>query len=694
MTCRSAVQEIRFSSYNLGILRSNDVQEVLVRESVIGIVPKDPNQVSIPSYDGAELLAAIDQGESMAVAAAQQAAPAGAEAAPPAANVAEEAAPPPAAAQAPAPTYAAAPVTPPAYAPTVAYSEPQSSFWTNAAIFTGGAVIGGLLGYAIGGDDDDDDDHGNYYGWGGGGGRYYSDNDIKINGDVTINRPCERSARAEQPGAAWDAASALRRGSAPVDACSRSRWRARQVRPAQARGRTRSPGVLPQPSVQLPKPVGKPSGVAAQRPSLPKPVARPSPSTGKQTARRDTSSGALGDRPSPTRVAKESDRGARSRQSAARPAAATASAGGEPAGAEATQAGERGRNVATEGGRRRLRQGAREPRQAEPGQEALKRPERGAHAARRTKHGDPGAKHGPRELAQGTRRRRRIVDRGRYGRLGGGAFVSVGRGRRGRLPCRAREGRRWQQPAPAVRQRAPRGDPGRRPGGGTPGDSRAARGREGGAPARAAGGRRQALLIGAQAWPLPFPLVESGESWHFDVEAGLDEIINRRIGRNELAAIDLCRAYAEAQVEYASVDRDGDDVLEYATRVGSTPGKHDGLYWVDESGDDPSPLGDFAAAAEDYLEFRKQGEPYYGYRFRVLTAQGSAAPGGRYSYVINGNMIAGFALVAWPVEPGNSGIMTFIVSQTGRIYQKDLGTRRSRSWARSRNTIPARAGAK
>jgi hypothetical protein len=188
---------------------------------------------------------------------------------------------------------------------------------------------------------------------------------------------------------------------------------------------------------------------------------------------------------------------------------------------------------------------------------------------------------------------------------------------------------------------------------------------------RAEGGKT--LLIGAQAWPLPFPLVESGQTWHFDVEAGLDEIVNRRIGRNELAAIDLCRAYAEAQVEYASVDRDADDVLEYATRVASTPGKHDGLYWVDESGDDPSPLGDFAAAAEDYLEFRKQGEPYYGYRFRVLTAQGSAAPGGRYGYVINGNMIAGFALVAWPVEPGNSGIMTFIVSQTGRIYQKDLG---------------------
>ena len=181
------------------------------------------------------------------------------------------------------------------------------------------------------------------------------------------------------------------------------------------------------------------------------------------------------------------------------------------------------------------------------------------------------------------------------------------------------------------------------------------------------------LLIGAQAWPLPFPLVESGGSWHFDAAAGLDEIVNRRIGRNELAAIDLCESYADAQVEYSSLDRDGDDVLEYATRIDSTPGKRDGLYWADASDDDPSPLGDFAAEAEDYLEFRKQGDPYYGYRFRVLTAQGAGAPGGRYGYVINGNMIAGFALVAWPVEPGNSGIMTFIVSQTGRIFQKDLG---------------------
>ena len=317
---QGAVQEIRFSSYNLGILRSNDVQEVLVRESVIAIVPKDPNQVSIPSYDGAELLAAIDQGESMAVTAAQAAAPAETEAAP-AANVAEEAAPPPAAAPAAAPTYAAAPVyaTPPAYAPPVSYSEPQSSFWTNAAIFTGGAVIGGLLGYAIGDDDDDDDDdNGGYYGWGGGGNSYHSDDDININGDVIINKPVNVQRELNNR---------VRPGTRPQPyAGSRTPGRAQPkplARPAGPSGARPSakPGRAPAHSVQLPKPAGKPSGVAAQRPAAPKPVARPT--TGKQTARRD-GGGAFGDRPSPTKVAKESDRGARSRQSAAKPASARA----------------------------------------------------------------------------------------------------------------------------------------------------------------------------------------------------------------------------------------------------------------------------------------------------------------------------------------------------------------------------------
>ena len=314
---QGAVQEIRFSSYNLGILRSNDVQEVLVRESVIAIVPKDPNQLSIPSYDGAELLAAIDRGESMGVTAAQEAAPAEAEAAP-AANVAEEAAPPPADAPAAAPSYAAAPVyaTPPAYAPPVSYSEPKSSFWTNAAIFGGGAVVGGLLGYAIGDDDDDDDDNGNHgnYGWGGGGGGYNSNNDIKINGDVIINQPVNVQRELNNR---------VRPGTRPQPySTSRAPERA-QPRPigAPVARPNAKPARAPTPSVQLPKPAGKPSGVAERRPATPKPVAKPA--TAKQTPRRD-SGGALGDRPSPTKVAKESDRGAQSRQSAAKPTAVRA----------------------------------------------------------------------------------------------------------------------------------------------------------------------------------------------------------------------------------------------------------------------------------------------------------------------------------------------------------------------------------
>jgi hypothetical protein len=181
------------------------------------------------------------------------------------------------------------------------------------------------------------------------------------------------------------------------------------------------------------------------------------------------------------------------------------------------------------------------------------------------------------------------------------------------------------------------------------------------------------LYIGAQAWPMPVPLVKDDQGWRFDVAAGLEEITDRRIGRNELSAIELCRAYATAQLEYARADRDGDEVLEYAQRLESSEGAKDGLHWADPGGDDPSPLGEFAAAAEEYLGYRKQGEPFHGYRFRVLTAQGATPPGGRYGYVINGNMIAGHALIGWPAEYGRSGIMSFLVNQQGRVFQRDLG---------------------
>ena len=185
---------------------------------------------------------------------------------------------------------------------------------------------------------------------------------------------------------------------------------------------------------------------------------------------------------------------------------------------------------------------------------------------------------------------------------------------------------------------------------------------------------RGMLLIGAEAWPMPIPLVQEGGAWHFDTAEGLEEIRDRRIGRDELAAIALCREYVTAQVEYASADRDGDEVLEYAQRVLSESGTRNGLYWPDP-GDDPSPLGEFVARADEsgYREHSRLGEPYHGYYFRILTRQGPKPPGGAYDYVINGNMIAGFGLVAWPAAPGQSGVMTFLVNQQGKVFQKDLG---------------------
>jgi hypothetical protein len=183
------------------------------------------------------------------------------------------------------------------------------------------------------------------------------------------------------------------------------------------------------------------------------------------------------------------------------------------------------------------------------------------------------------------------------------------------------------------------------------------------------------LLIGAEAWPMPIPLAKQEGAWRFDAAAGLEEIRDRRIGRHELAAIELAREFVDAQIAYASEDRDGDEVLEYAQRLLSESGTRNGLYWPNESGDDPSPLDEFVARADaqGYREHQRLGEPYRGYYFRVLTKQGPTPPGGAYDYVINGNMIAGFALVAWPAEYGNSGITTFIVNQQGRVYQKDLG---------------------
>jgi hypothetical protein len=192
---------------------------------------------------------------------------------------------------------------------------------------------------------------------------------------------------------------------------------------------------------------------------------------------------------------------------------------------------------------------------------------------------------------------------------------------------------------------------------------------------------RETLRLGADGWPFPIPLVKQDGQWHFDTEGGREEILNRRIGANEFGAIGVCHAYAQAQREYASLDRHGDGVLEYAQHLRSTPGTHDGLYWSRRTGDELSPLGPLVAQArvEGYRQntriLTEKQAPYHGYYFKILTRQGKHAAGGKYSYIINGHMIAGFALAAWPAEWGNTGIMTFIVSQQGKVYQKNLGAK-------------------
>jgi len=192
---------------------------------------------------------------------------------------------------------------------------------------------------------------------------------------------------------------------------------------------------------------------------------------------------------------------------------------------------------------------------------------------------------------------------------------------------------------------------------------------------RADDANTRVMVIGNVAWPLPIPIVKGDKGWHFDVGAGADEIIARRIGANELAAIDNLNAYVDAQVQYASADRDGDVVLEYAQKINSSPGQKDGLYWESPAGseDELSPFGPFVAEKAAYFSDREPGDPFMGYYYRIISRQGENAPGGRYDYVINGNMIAGFAMIAWPADYGSSGVMTFVVNQNGSVYQKDLG---------------------
>jgi hypothetical protein len=187
------------------------------------------------------------------------------------------------------------------------------------------------------------------------------------------------------------------------------------------------------------------------------------------------------------------------------------------------------------------------------------------------------------------------------------------------------------------------------------------------------GDGRYIPVLGRRAWPMPIPIAQDQDAWRFDTGAGVEEVTNRRIGRNELAAMEFARNYVQAQRLYASADHDGDQVLEYAQRLRSTPGQQDGLYWSAGPGTGPSPLGPYVAEKSEFLEGRQEGAPVLGYHFRILTRQGANAPGGAYDYIINGNMIAGFALVAWPADYGNSGVMTFLISHQGRLLELDLG---------------------
>jgi hypothetical protein len=190
------------------------------------------------------------------------------------------------------------------------------------------------------------------------------------------------------------------------------------------------------------------------------------------------------------------------------------------------------------------------------------------------------------------------------------------------------------------------------------------------------------LELGVDGWPFPIPLVKQGAQWHFDSAAGKDEIFARRIGRDEMGAIDVCNAYVEAQREYASQDRMGDGVLAYAQFLRSASGTHDGLFWpTNQPGEELSPFGPLIARAcvEGYHRAAKmlndEQAPYHGYYFKILTGQGKHAPGGKFRYIINGRMIAGFALVAWPAEWADTGVMTFVVNQQGKVYQKNLGSK-------------------
>jgi hypothetical protein len=185
------------------------------------------------------------------------------------------------------------------------------------------------------------------------------------------------------------------------------------------------------------------------------------------------------------------------------------------------------------------------------------------------------------------------------------------------------------------------------------------------------GDAKAVISVGTDGWTFPVPVMRQGKAWLFDIEAGEEEMRIRRIGRNELAAMNVVLAIADAEKEYAEQDLDGNGAPNYAKFILSSPGKKDGLYWESKDSEKASPLGPLAAEA--HVEDIEPGSGYHGYHYKILTGQGKHAAGGAYDYMVNDNMIGGFAVIAWPVEYGNSGVMSFIVNHDGKVFEKDLG---------------------
>jgi len=188
---------------------------------------------------------------------------------------------------------------------------------------------------------------------------------------------------------------------------------------------------------------------------------------------------------------------------------------------------------------------------------------------------------------------------------------------------------------------------------------------------------RMIVYMGANDWPFPAPLVKEGDGWRFDGKAGREEILDRRIGHNEMHAVETCLGVAEAEIEYARTDHDGSGVLAFAQRLISSPGKHDGLYWpADATGE--SPFGPAISASDRLIASPDQGTAprpryHFGYHFRILTAQGSNAVGGAHNFLMDGHLVGGFGVIAWPRDYGTTGVQTFVVNQLGVVYAKDLG---------------------